>query len=210
MGFTVLEAEFVRSAPSLRVCEEGPADLPEIAFAGRSNVGKSTLIAELLGKKKLVRTSKTPGATRKLNFFEVRLREDETREERRFRLVDLPGYGWARLSKGDRAHLSDLLSSYLSTRAPLVCVCQLIDIRHSPTAEDLQLAGQLSSLQAAHILVATKADKLALSKRKPARKVVAAKLDCAPGSVTLFSAPDHVGRDELLARLWSQLPAVAP
>ncbi len=215
MAFTVLDATFERSAPSLKACDEGPSDLIEIAFAGRSNVGKSSLIAELVGQKKLVRTSKTPGATKDLNFFQVRLRHDALDETRTFRLVDLPGYGWARVSQKQRLRLSALIGGYLSTREPLKGVCQLFDVRHKPTEDDRRLATQLSSfleerggrreLALQHLLVATKADKLGRAKRKPARKTLADLLERPPGDVTLFSSTEHLGRDELLGRVWTVL-----
>ncbi len=202
--YVVLEAAFARSAPTLAACADGPTDLPEVAFVGRSNVGKSSLIGELVGRKKLVKTSKRPGHTRALNFFDIELRGPEN-ETRRFRIVDLPGYGFAQISIKERMHLSALISGYLSTREPLVAVCHLLDLRHKPTKEDQDMIDAIGTCACAYLPVATKADKLAAAKRKPARKKLAAAIARPEQAVTLFSAPGHIGRGALWGHIWGTL-----
>lgn len=206
MAYTVLAAHFVSSAPTLQACDAAGGDLPEVAFVGRSNVGKSSLIGELLGQKKLVRVSRTPGQTRAVNFFEVTVREDESQLQKRFLLADLPGYGWARASQQERLRMSALLSGYLGSRRPLTCVCHLLDLRHTPSSDDAAMARQLAAQEVTVVIVGTKADKLAASKRKPAAKALADKLERRVEDVTAFSALDHLGRENLWRRLWSALP----
>jgi GTP-binding protein len=145
----VTSAVFLKSA----FAEEHwpPADLPEISFVGRSNVGKSSLINSLLGVKGLARASNTPGRTQALNFFDI---------NQRFRLVDLPGYGFARVSKQMRAAWGQMAEEFLAKRANLVLSIQIVDSRHEPTKLDLQLCEWLRRFAKPHLLVATKSDKL--------------------------------------------------
>ncbi len=125
--------------------------LPEIAFAGKSNVGKSTLINSLLNRKNLVKTSSTPGKTRLLNFFLI---------NQKFHLVDLPGYGYAKVSRSMKEEWSKLIENYLSNRSALKVVILIIDIRHGPNEGDLQLKQWLDYYQIPSIIVANKVDKL--------------------------------------------------
>jgi len=127
------------------------ASLPEIAFAGRSNVGKSSLINSLLRRKKFARVSNTPGRTREINFFRV---------NDRFVLVDLPGYGYARISKAQRAEWRPLIEGYLRSSPQLRGIVQLLDVRHDPTNDDLQMLEFLAELEVPTIVVLTKTDKL--------------------------------------------------
>jgi len=127
------------------------AVLPEIAFAGRSNVGKSSLINSLLRRKKFARVSNTPGRTREINFFRV---NDQ------FVLVDLPGYGYARISKEQRAEWRPLIEGYLRSSPQLRGIVQLLDVRHDPTKDDLQMLEFLAELEVPTIVVLTKTDKL--------------------------------------------------
>lgn len=124
---------------------------PEIAFLGRSNVGKSSFINSLLGVRGLARTSSTPGRTQAVNFFLI---------NGRFRFVDLPGYGYARAPKDVKAKWSAAATDYLANRAPLVLSIHIVDSRHEPTAQDLQLHEWLVFQQRPHLVVATKSDKL--------------------------------------------------
>jgi GTP-binding protein len=200
--FRVLDASFRMSAPTLKLCPEH--ELPEIAFIGRSNVGKSSLLGVLFERPKLVKTSRTPGHTRAVNIFDLTVRrvEGETREERTFVCADLPGYGYGKMSKGERQRLSVLLSSYLGGREPLRAVCQLFDLRHSPTGEDRDVLEGLQQRDYEAVLVATKSDKLPLAKRKAARGKLAKSLGVAPELVTLFSAETRHGREQVWQRLW--------
>ena len=142
-------AEFLLSASTKR---QFPAEtLPEIAFAGRSNVGKSTLINSLLNRKKLVKTSATPGKTQLINFFKV---------NDKFYFVDLPGYGYAKVPENVRRKWQTLVEDYLSERKTLRNVVLIIDSRHNPTIQDRQLLEWLKYFQRPSLIVASKIDKL--------------------------------------------------
>ena len=160
----VLDAEFVAGATAL-----GQLPAPtfaEVAFAGRSNVGKSSLINNLVRRKKLVRTSGAPGCTRAINIFRVRLRTND--DEAHLDLVDLPGYGYAQRSKAERKSWGPLIEGFLSERPGLRGAVVIVDIRRGTQDDDLQLLEFLESVGVTPILVATKIDKLPTSKRKPA------------------------------------------
>ena len=128
-----------------------PAGLPEVAFAGRSNVGKSSLVNALTGRRTLARVSHTPGRTQQLNFFDL---------GGRLQLVDLPGYGYAKVSKGKVRHWTQLLESYLRGRPTLRRLCLLIDARHGATDSDRALAALLDQAAVSYQLVLTKIDKV--------------------------------------------------
>jgi len=160
----VLDAEFVAGATAL-----GQLPAPtfaEVAFAGRSNVGKSSLINNLVRRKKLVRTSGAPGCTRAINIFRVRLRTND--EEAHLDLVDLPGYGYAQRSKAERKSWGPLIEGFLSGRPGLRGAVVIVDIRRGTQDDDLQLLEFLEIVGVTPILVATKLDKLPANKRKPA------------------------------------------
>ncbi len=131
--------------------------LPEIAFAGRSNVGKSSLLNRLLNRRKLALTSKTPGKTRTLNYYRV----NET-----LHFVDLPGYGYAKRGQQERRQWANLVNGYLETRTSLRGILHLIDARHDPTARDVEMALWLMQFGRPFLVVATKADKLTGSRQK--------------------------------------------
>ena len=204
--FRVKDARFVRGAPSLHAL--GPAEGHEVAFLGRSNVGKSSLLGALLERPKLVRVSRQPGRTRDINLFRVEIArvEGSEMEVRTLFLVDLPGYGYAKASQKERARMSALISSYLERREGLKAVCQLFDLRHAPSVADRDAHAQLAAAPYAHIRVATKSDKLAVGRRKTARRELAKALGCLPEAVVLFSALERSGREELWQRIWEQLP----
>lgn len=144
--------------------EQLPADgRPEVAFAGRSNVGKSSLLNAVLGRKKLAYTSKTPGKTQQLNYFLV---------DERFYIVDLPGYGYAKAPRSAREQWAQLQERYLAERSSLRGVVQLIDSRHPPMDSDESLMERLDDLGLAHLLALTKADKLSGNERTQAEKRV--------------------------------------
>jgi len=161
---------------------------PEIAFAGRSNVGKSSLLNRLVHRKKLARVSNTPGRTREINFFKV---------NDAFVLVDLPGYGYARISKEQRAAWRPLIEGYLRRSPQLRGIVHLVDARHEPTADDRQLLDFVSELGIPTIIVPTKIDKL--SARQAAEQVgrLSATLGVDDDQVITFSALTGHGRDEL-------------
>lgn len=130
-------------------------DLPEVSFLGRSNVGKSSLLNSLLNRKKLAKTSNTPGRTQSINFFLI---------NEAFYFVDLPGYGYARVSKKMRAEWGNMAEEYLAKREQLVLSIQLVDSRHKPTVLDRQLHEWLQFYNKNHLIIATKADKLSNNK----------------------------------------------
>lgn len=167
-----------------------PAACCEIAIVGKSNVGKSSLINSLCNNKKLAKTSQTPGKTRLINFFLI---------NRSFHLVDLPGYGFARASKTEQQGWGELMESYLGS-GRVRHLFLLLDIRHAPTAEDRQMFQWLLYYGVPFTLVATKADKLAKSKRQQAANAAAKALGAPPYAIP-FSTETGDGRDALLTRI---------
>lgn len=182
--------EFLLSVHSLK--QLPPPGLPEIAFAGRSNVGKSSLINKLVARKNLVKVSGRPGKTQGLNFFQV---ADD------FYLVDLPGYGFARVSRSMQNSWQALISTYLETRETLKCVVVIMDIRHEPKKMDGQLLQWLREQSITVLPVYTKIDKLSGSKRQKNSSLLDAGHGIKSSERILFSAKTGQGRDELIARL---------
>jgi GTP-binding protein len=176
-----------------------PPDLPQVAFAGRSNVGKSSLINRFLGRTRtaIARVSATPGKTQEINFFDVRA-ELSSGDDQRFYLVDLPGYGYARAPGALRKAWRPLMESYLSGTPLLRGVVQLIDVRHDPTADDLQMAGFLGSLGLPTLFVLTKVDKLTATQRSKRLVRSLEKLGVEPEQALAFSAHTGEGREDLL------------
>ncbi|MEK7402682.1 MAG: ribosome biogenesis GTP-binding protein YihA/YsxC [Gemmatimonadota bacterium] len=162
--------------------------LPEVAFAGRSNVGKSSLLNKLVRRKKLARVSNTPGRTREVNFFQV---NDQ------FVLVDLPGYGYARVSKDTRAAWRPLIEGVLRGSPGLRGIVLLLDARHEPSPEDLQMLEFLAELGTPAIIVVTKVDKLTKSARDARLASLAAQAGIEADQMIPFSAVTGEGRDEL-------------
>lgn len=165
-----------------------PDDLPEVAFAGRSNVGKSSLINKILNRKKLVRTSKTPGRTQLLNFFEI---------NELWRFVDLPGYGYAKVPVEVQKRWRPMVENYLTTRVNLRGMVWLLDIRREVSKEDLQLWDWLQAKQVEVIIVVTKADKLSKNKRNKQAASIANSLGRKAQELIQFSATSGEGKDEI-------------
>lgn len=182
----IKSAEFVTSA--VRPQQYPAAELPELAFAGRSNVGKSSLINTLVSRRKLVQTSSTPGKTRLINFFRV---------NDALMLVDLPGYGYARVSEEERRKWRPMIERYLSNRENLKAVVVILDIRRAPNEEDAQLLDWLARREIASILVVTKADKLSKTAQLKQLKIIAGALEIDPDDLVLFSSKSRQGRDVL-------------
>ena len=180
-------AEFITSAASAK---QYPNDqLPEIAVAGRSNVGKSSFLNRLIDRKNLVRTSAKPGKTRTINFF---------RMNEAFYFVDVPGYGYAKVSKQERAKWGVMMEEYFETRETLQAVILLTDIRHGPTKDDLQMAEYITYLNLPLIIIATKLDKLPKSKRvKTIRQTEEALKPFDIAAIVPFSA--ETGENKTLA-----------
>ncbi len=163
--------------------------LPEIAFAGRSNVGKSSLINCLVNRKKLARTSSTPGKTATINFYNI---------ENRLRMVDLPGYGYAKVSRGEKEKWAKMIDGYLKARENLVQVIQLVDARHKPTADDLVMNDWIRRCGYEPCVVATKLDKLKKSEIEKNLTLIYNELSLDENSVLIpFSAEKKTGRDEV-------------
>lgn len=161
---------------------------PEVAFAGRSNVGKSSLLNRLVKRKRFARVSNTPGRTREVNFFLV---NDS------FVLVDLPGYGYARISKERRAEWKPLIEGYLRASTELRGIVQLLDVRHDPTGDDQQMLDFLASLGVPTLFALTKIDKLTAAQRQARIRSLVDDLGVAEDQVIPFSAVTGEGRDEL-------------
>ncbi|HJZ82229.1 MAG TPA: ribosome biogenesis GTP-binding protein YihA/YsxC [Pyrinomonadaceae bacterium] len=177
-------AQFLKSAFK---SADWPRDqVPEIAFLGRSNVGKSSLINSLLGVKGLARASSTPGRTQSLNFFLI---------NGWFRFVDLPGYGYARAPKALKAEWSKAAEDYLAERAQLVLSIHIVDSRHEPSKQDLQLHEWLVHHHKPHLIVATKSDKL--SNNELRLNIARAARAFQTDQVLAYSATRKRGRDEL-------------
>ncbi len=209
----IVEAKFVAGVPP--GAPVPPPVLAEIAFAGRSNVGKSSLINSLVERNGLVRTSSKPGSTRQLNFYEARAADTSV-----LGLVDLPGYGFTHRSKSETKQWRELIEGYLGQRVTLGAVVLLVDIRRGAEDEDIELLAFITATRGhVHegrrvvqpIVVATKMDKLSMANRRPALTAVTKGLKEALGKraeglvptprVVGFSAETHEGRDEL----WSVL-----
>ena len=192
----VKSAEFVTSA--VKPDQYPEALLPEIAFAGRSNVGKSSLINTLVNRKRLVKTSSTPGRTQLINFFAV---------NGAFYLVDLPGYGYARVPAAIKKTWGPMIEGYLKNRASLQAVTLIMDIRRTPGVEERNFIDWLHLYQIPVIPVLTKADKLSKNKRIQQVRRITAALEIDRESLTLFSAKTRLGKDQL----WNRIAAlVAP
>jgi GTP-binding protein len=179
-------AEFVTSAA--QPFQYPPAQKPEIAFAGRSNVGKSSLINALVNRKRLVKTSRTPGRTQLINFFDV---------DRNLTFVDLPGYGYAKVPPEIKKKWGPMVTTYLSSRDTLKGVAVLMDIRRTPGAEERSFIAWLRHYRRPALLVLTKADKLTRSRQLQQRRVVAEALAVPPEALIRFSAKTRQGKAEL-------------
>jgi GTP-binding protein len=188
------DVRFLTSVFSLK--QLPPPELPEIAFAGRSNVGKSSLINRLIKRKNLVMTSAKPGKTQSLNFFSV---------DGFLYLVDLPGYGYAKVPKKMKDSWQDLITGYLETRETLKCVIVIIDLRHSLKVSDRQLVDWLKSTGVPYLLVYTKMDKISANERQKNAAALDAGLGVAKGERVLFSAKTGEGREKILLILDSFL-----
>jgi GTP-binding protein len=182
----IKSAEFVTSATTS--AQYPPALLPEIAFAGRSNVGKSSLINTLVNRKRLVKTSSTPGRTQLINFFAI---------NRQMGFVDLPGYGYAKVPVSIRKNWGPMIENYLSERETLKGVVVIMDIRRIPRQEELNLLGWLAHYSIAGIPVLTKTDKLSKNRQTKQHHLIARTLERHKDDFIIFSAKTRHGRDAL-------------
>lgn len=169
-----------------------PSELPEIAFSGRSNVGKSSLINKLMGRKSLARVSAVPGKTITINFYSLE----------KLHIVDLPGYGYAKVGKNEKLRWAELIEGYLNDDRNLALVVQLIDFRHSPTADDIMMINFLIDSGIPFIIALTKADKLKKRERLERREALLHEIPCAEDITMIeFSAETGEGTEELRAIL---------
>lgn len=187
----VTDAEIVISAVGPK---QYPQDArPEIALAGRSNVGKSSLINCLINRKSLARTSSKPGKTQTLNFYLI---------NHSFYFVDLPGYGFAKVSKQIKSEWGRMIEDYLSRRQNLKCVIQLVDLRHPPSKDDMTMYNWLNYYGITVMIVATKADKVSKGKRPGHVKEIKKQLEVVSDeSIIVFSAATGEGKDTVWGRL---------
>lgn len=165
---------------------------PEVAFAGKSNVGKSSMINKLTNRGKLARTSATPGKTRLINVYQI---------NGEINFIDLPGYGFAKVSKEEKLSWGRMMQNYFATTRDLCHVFHLVDIRHEPSAEDREMNLFLRQADIPFTVVATKADKISRGARLKHIAPICRALAVQPWQVLVFSSEDGTGRDELLERI---------
>lgn len=174
---------------------------PEIAFVGRSNVGKSTLTNSLMNRRNLAHTSKTPGKTQMINFFLVGANVASKGRRYDFYLVDLPGYGYARAAKSERLNWANFIEEYLQTSPQLKFVCQLIDSRHEPMASDINMFNWLVSRGIPVLVIATKMDKLGKQAQLESVSCIKRTLGVPDLDVLPYSSVKGMGRAELLSAI---------
>ena len=180
-------AEFVTSMDQYR--EKPPITLPQLAVVGKSNVGKSSLINALCNRRKLCKTSATPGKTRLINVFLI----NET-----FHLVDLPGYGFARVDKAEKMRWGQMMDRYFQESTHLMHVLHLVDIRHDPTQDDIAMNRYFHQMDIPFTVVATKADKISRGARMKYLAPICRALNVQPWEIIPFSSEDMTGRDKVL------------
>ena len=191
----ITSAEFLTGAVSYKQYPDSA--YPELAFAGRSNVGKSSLINSLLNRKKLVKTSQTPGKTQEINFFKI---------NNDFIFTDLPGYGFAKVPQPVRKRWGKMIEDYLLKRETLLAVIFIIDLRRRPSQFDLSLQRWLEAHGVEYLLVGTKVDKLSQSEiKKQKDKLNVAYFDGGEGELLVYSSKSSRGRKELWSEITSRL-----
>ena len=191
----IFSAEFLTGAVS---CKQYPDSVcPELAFVGRSNVGKSSLINSLLNRKKLVKTSQTPGKTQEINFFKI---------NNNFIFADLPGYGFAKVPQIVRKHWKKMIEDYLLKRETLLAVIFIIDIRRNPSPLDLDLKTWLETHDIEYLLIATKMDKLSQSEAsKQVKKLNVAYFNEGEDKLLVYSSKSGRGRKELWQKITNRI-----
>lgn len=183
----IKQAEFAGVFVDIKKLPED--QLPEIALVGRSNVGKSSMINKIVNRNKLAKSSSTPGKTRTINYYRI---------NNEWYMVDLPGYGYAKVSKEEKARWGKMIENYLSQRKELKGVIQLIDIRHAPSKDDILMKEWLSHVELPILVVATKADKISRGARQKNLSVIRKELKLPVGQVPLsFSAETGEGKEEI-------------
>ena len=183
----IKKAEFITSLPAYR--DFPGKGLPEIAFAGRSNVGKSSLLNSLTRRNKLAKVSATPGKTRLINVFRI----NDT-----FHLIDLPGYGYAQVDKNEKRRWGEMMDGYFNRSEALRLTLHLVDIRHAPTKDDLTMNAFLRSTGLPFYVITTKLDKISRAQRLPCLTLLYRTLSVQPWQVLPYSSETGEGRDQLL------------
>lgn len=190
INMEIKTASFVTSLA--RYHQQPPVTLPQLAVVGKSNVGKSSLINALCGRKKLCKTSSTPGKTRLINIFLI---------NGTFHLVDLPGYGFARVNQAEKQRWGEMMDGYFQESTLLRHVLLLADIRHEPTQDDVAMAQYFRQMEIPFTVVATKADKISRGARMKHVAPICRALLVQPWEVIVFSSEDLTGREALLERI---------
>jgi GTP-binding protein len=199
MAIQIVEAAFLKT--STRPQEWPLGYLPELAFVGRSNVGKSSMLNALTRRAKLARVSTTPGRTRALQFFEITYRPSPAARPRKIRFCDLPGYGYAKVSKAERDQWAAMIEDYVRDRKDLQVVVLIVDARHEPQPSDHDAYEFLTGCGRRVQVVATKIDKIVKSKRVAALAAVERAMGLSRGDVVPFSAEEGTGTDALWTRI---------
>ncbi|MBR6636020.1 MAG: YihA family ribosome biogenesis GTP-binding protein [Phascolarctobacterium sp.] len=201
-GWDIIHSKYIASA--VRPEQYPHPELTEVAFIGRSNVGKSSLINSLCRRNGLARVSATPGKTQTINFYDLeakRTLEDETVERQEFYLVDLPGYGFARTGKANRDQWSGFIAKYLSGSDNLAMVCQLIDIRHKPLENDVECYHWLKSCGLMVQIILTKSDKLSKNAAMSQKALFRREFGLTDDQIMVYSSTQHTTRGELIERI---------
>jgi len=186
----IISSEFIKSAS--KRADYPKESLPEIAFAGRSNVGKSSLINTLVNKRNLARTSSSPGRTQMLNFYRV---------NNRIHFVDLPGYGYAKVPSSVRAKWKPMVENYLKYRKTLKLVILILDIRRSPSTDDASLIRWFEAFDIPFLVVLTKSDKISKNQYRTQQKIIKDFFLLKDDEIICFSAVTREGRQEILKRI---------
>jgi len=186
------KAEFMISAYNYK--DYPRHNLPEIAFSGKSNVGKSSLINTIVNRKNLAIISSRPGRTQSINFYNI---------DDKFSFVDLPGYGFARVPDKVQEEWRELVNDYLYERPNLQAIIQIVDARHQPSSDDKMMVDWLQSVELPFIVVATKVDKISKNKRKKQREIITKALNI--DNITFFSAKNGEGNKEVSAFIYQSV-----
>lgn len=204
-NWDIIRSKYVASA--VRADQYPPTRMIEVAFIGRSNVGKSSLINSLCRRNGLARVSATPGKTQTINFYELEAkRTDEGLDERaKFYLVDLPGYGFAKTNRNNKEQWSGFISKYLSGSDNLGLVCQLIDIRHKPMESDLECYQWLKDCGLRVQIVLTKSDKLSKNAAMSQKALFKREMGLSEDDIITSTSSQHTNRGELINRIMAAL-----
>jgi len=198
----IKSAKFIKSCPDYKNTLDGIEELPQIAFVGRSNVGKSSLLNMLTNQKRLAVTSQTPGRTRLINFFHIVYHaKKEGVGDKPIYFVDLPGYGFAKASKSAKYGWGESITEYLTKSDNLKCVFVLLDIRREPSDLDLAMLHFLQSHGIPFVIIATKIDKMSRSQALTLRRKLATSIGVADTDIIMTSAKDKQGRTEIFTKI---------